>query len=124
MQVCAEILRAAFWFNPLTWIATRCLRRDSEMACDDAVLSLGVDGPNYATQLLDLATVLRPQRTVWSPGVAMARPSALERRITAMMNVSLNRRRLLRGPRVAICILALCVTVPIALLAQQASATF
>ena len=81
-------------------------------------------GPDYATQLLDLAKVLRPQRTVWSLGVAMARPSGLEKRITAMMNVSLNRRPLLRGPRVAICILALCVTIPIALLAQQAAATF
>ena len=41
-----------------------------------------------------------------------------------MMNASLNRRPLRHGPRVAICIIALCVTVPSALLAQQASATF
>jgi len=59
VQLAADALCALFWFNPLMWVATRCLRRDSELACDDAVLGLGVDGPDYATQLLDLAKALR-----------------------------------------------------------------
>ena len=119
VQLAADALRALFWFNPLMWVTTRCLRRDSELACDDAVLGLGVDGPDYATQLLDLAKVLRSPRPVLSPGVAMARPSGLERRISAMMNPTLSRQPFLRGSRLAVVAAALAVTVPLAVLAQS-----
>ena len=44
VQLAAELLRAIYWFNPLLWIACRQLRRESEHACDDAVLALGVEG--------------------------------------------------------------------------------
>ena len=119
VQLAADALRALFWFNPLMWVATRCLRRDSELACDDAVLGLGVDGPDYATQLLDLAKALRSPRPVLSPGVAMARPSGLERRISAMMNPTLSRQPFLRGSRFAVVAAALALTVPLAVLAQS-----
>ena len=122
-QVCAELLRAALWFNPLTWIVLRRQRRDSELACDDEVLGLGVAGPAYASQLLDLVQVLRSRRTLWSPGVAMARPSGFERRIAAMMNPSLRRQPLARGTRMAIVIAASCLTVPLAILAQPGPAS-
>ena len=122
-QVCAELLRAALWFNPLTWIVLRRQRRDSELACDDEVLGLGVAGPAYASQLLDLVQVLRSRRTLWPPGVAMARPSGFERRIVAMMNPSLRRQPLARGTRMAIVIAASCLTVPLAILAQPGPAS-
>ncbi len=47
-QLAAELLRAAYWFNPFAWIACRRLRQESEQACDDAVLNAGVAGPAYA----------------------------------------------------------------------------
>ena len=122
-QVCAELLRAALWFNPLTWIVLRRQRRDSELACDDEVLGLGVAGPAYASQLLDLVQILRSRRTLWPPGVAMARPSGFERRIAAMMNPSLRRQPLARGTRMAIVIAASCLTVPLAILAQPGPAS-
>ena len=121
--MCAELLRAALWFNPLTWIVLRSQQRDSELACDDEVLGLGVAGPAYASQLLDLVQVLRSRRTLWSPGVAMARPSGFERRIAAMMNPSLRRQPLARGTRMAIVIAASCLTVPLAILAQPGPAS-
>ena len=121
--MCAELLRAALWFNPLTWIVLRRQRRDSELACDDEVLGLGVAGPAYASQLLDLVQVLRSRRTLWPPGVAMARPSGFERRIVAMMNPSLRRQPLARGTRMAIVIAASCLTVPLAILAQPGPAS-
>jgi len=120
-QLCGEVLRAVFWFNPLTWMALHRLRRDSELACDDEVLGLGVDGPAYATHLLALARILRPRRAVLSPGVAMARPSGFERRITAMMNPSLRRQPLMGSARTAVLLAALCFTIPLAILAQSGS---
>jgi TonB family protein len=91
----AELLRAVYWFNPLMWIASRRLRRESEQAADDHVLSLGVAGPEYAAHLLDLARAFRNHRRSLLPDLpapAMLRPSSLERRVSAMLNTRLNRR--------------------------------
>ena len=104
VQIAAELLRAVYWFNPLIWIACRRLRRESEHACDDAVLGLGVEGTEYASHLLELARAFRQHRHTFLPAPAMARPSSLERRVSAMLNRSLNRtpltaRRLRRDRR-------------------------
>jgi TonB family protein len=100
-QLVAECLRAVYWFNPLVWVASRRLRQESEHACDDAVLSGGVAGPEYATHLLDLARSISRDRTPWLPAPAMARPSSLERRFVAMLNPDANRRPITRPARFA-----------------------
>ena len=56
VQMAAELVRSVYWFNPLVWIACRRLRLESEQACDDAVLKMGVEGSAYATELVDLAS--------------------------------------------------------------------
>jgi beta-lactamase regulating signal transducer with metallopeptidase domain len=103
-QMTAELLRSLYWFNPLVWIASRRLRRESEQACDDEVLNLGVDGPEYAGHLLDLARAARRHRRRLLPDVpapAMLRPSSLERRISAMLDTRLNRHAATRRARAA-----------------------
>jgi beta-lactamase regulating signal transducer with metallopeptidase domain len=89
-----ELLRAVYWFNPLVWIACTRLRQESEHACDDAVLTSGVDATDYATHLLDLARTLNAARRLNVPAPAMARASSLEGRICAMLNDRLDRRPL------------------------------
>src|SRR5215471_6668171 len=91
VQLAAEILRSAYWFNPLVWLACRRLRLESERACDDAVLGLGVDGSEYASELVTLARSFRSARQAFVPAAAIARPSSLERRVRAMLNAQLNR---------------------------------
>ena len=113
-QLLAELLRSIYWFNPLVWIACRRLRREGEHACDDTVLNLGVEGPDYATHLLDLARVLRHPKPMWSPAPAMARQSTLERRIRAMLNGHHNRQGITRIMRVATSIALLTMTLVIA----------
>lgn len=95
VQMAAEMVRSLYWFNPLLWNACKRLREESERACDDAVLNLGVDGSAYATQLVDLArTFTRRRRSMFPPlpAPAIARPSSLEKRIRAMLSIDLNRR--------------------------------
>jgi beta-lactamase regulating signal transducer with metallopeptidase domain len=96
----AELLRAAYWFNPLTWIVSRRLRDESEHACDDEVMSRGVEGTVYATELLELARILNAERPGWVAAPAMARASSLERRVTAMVTSTVNRQPVGRAPRV------------------------
>jgi TonB family protein len=122
-QITAELLRAVYWFNPLLWIACRRLRVESEQACDDEVLNRGVGGLEYATELLDLARALRQPPRTWFPAPAMARPSSLERRITAMLNVHLSHRPLTRTARALTALAILSLAVPLAGLSQAAPAT-
>lgn len=114
VQVGAEALRAIFWFNPLVWIVCRRLRRESELACDDEVIGLGVGGRDYAAHLLDLARQCRRFGSRWAAAVPMANPSTLERRIAAMLNPRLDRRPPSRGALLAVGIGLLLVTVPVA----------
>ena len=96
VQLAAQIVLASLWFNPLAWLACRQLRRDSEQACDDAVLDRG-PAPDYDGDLVSLARdCRRPSWSSWMPALPMAHPSTLERRIAAMLNPRLDRRPLSR----------------------------
>jgi TonB family protein len=121
IQMAAEILRSVYWFNPLVWIACRRLRQDSERACDDAVLNLGIDASEYATHLLDLARVFASGRRMRLPAPEMARPSSLEGRIRAMLNARINRQPTTRSAGLLTIVAISAVTVSIA--AAQTFAT-
>ena len=110
----AEVLRAFHWFNPLVWIACRRLRLEAEQACDDAVLRRGVEGPAYASHLLDIARSFGRHRRVWLPAPAMVRATTLERRVGAMLNPGLNRRPTTRVVRIATIAVAAILTASIA----------
>ena len=100
IQMIAEVARAFYWFNPLVWMACARLRQESEHACDDVVLSAGIEGTDYASHLLDIARALKGQPRALLPASAMARPSSLKGRIDAMLNVTLNRNPLTRFTRI------------------------
>jgi len=123
VQIVAEIARAVYWFNPLFWIACKHLRRESEHACDDAVLNLGIDGQTYAVHLLELARSLRNSDRAWPPVLAMAQPPNLERRFIAMLNPSLNHRPTTPVTLVIIAIAAICLTLPLAAVQLQQGAS-
>jgi TonB family protein len=114
VQITAEAVRIAFWFNPLVWIACTRLRRESEQACDDAVLGQDVPAREYAGLLLDLARKCRKPASTWASAVPMARPSTLERRITAMLNPAVNRAAPSRRSTITIVLLLSAITVPTA----------
>jgi TonB family protein len=119
LQLTAEVLRSVYWFNPLAWMACRQLRRESEHACDDAVLGAGVPASEYANHLLDLARTLNADRRAWLPAPAMARPSSLTGRITAMLNSRVSRSPLTRTMRLAAVIAFVAFTISIAGFAAQ-----
>ena len=43
-----------YWFHPLVWLAARQLRKTSEQAADDVVLSSNVAPPDYAEHLVGI----------------------------------------------------------------------
>jgi len=122
IQMLAEIARAGYWFNPLMWIACRRLRLESERATDDLVLRAGIEGSDYAEHLLDLARAFSRHRP-WLPAPAIARPSSLERRVSAMLNARVNRAPITRTARLGI-VAALSALAIIVASAQGAFSTF
>jgi TonB family protein len=114
VQMIAELARAVYWFNPLFWFLCRCLRAESEPACDNIVLNSGIHANDYAVHLLELARTLRDSSKAWSPVLAMSGPPNLERRFVAMLNPSLNRKPVGRTAVLVTSVFALLVAVPLA----------
>lgn len=114
IQIAAEMVRAVFWFNPLFWIACARLRRESEQACDDAVLEAGVSPSEYASHLVEIARACRPASPPVTTAMPIARPSTLEWRITAMLNTSLSRSAPSRRTLAVTLLVLLAITIPIA----------
>jgi beta-lactamase regulating signal transducer with metallopeptidase domain len=91
-QMVAHIACAAYWFNPLVWLAAQRLRAEREHACDDLVLATGTRGSDYADHLLDIARSLRSAAwPTWS-AVTMAHRSQLEGRLMAILDPAVPRR--------------------------------
>jgi TonB family protein len=91
VQLLATLITRVFWFNPVVWLASRQLRIESERACDDAVLNLGVEATDYAAQLIRVAraTAGRQARIGLAPAASQAR--GLERRIAATLDAHIDR---------------------------------
>jgi beta-lactamase regulating signal transducer with metallopeptidase domain len=114
IQLAGEVLRVMQPFNPLVWIACRQQRRESEYACDDAVLSAGVAPADYATHLFDIAKGFSGRQTIWATAPAIAEPSTLERRIVAMLQHQKNRQPVSRMGWAFVAIVAVAVSLPLA----------
>jgi TonB family protein len=122
IQMLAEGVRAGYWFNPIMWTVCRRLRQESEQATDDLVLHAGVSASDYAAHLLELARAFSRHRP-WLPAPAIARPSSLERRVSAMLNDRTNRAPITRAARLAIVAALAAVAIAVAS-AQGAFSTF
>jgi beta-lactamase regulating signal transducer with metallopeptidase domain len=124
VQLAGELLRIVYWFNPIMWLACSRVRQESEHACDDAVVNLGVQGRDYAVHLLELARAFGAARHTPFPAPAIApRPSSLQRRVSAMLNAHINRRPVTRLARTMTTAVLLGIALPIALFAQNTFAT-
>ncbi|HEY1599586.1 MAG TPA: carboxypeptidase regulatory-like domain-containing protein [Pirellulales bacterium] len=85
-QLAARMAASLYWFHPLVWLAVRRMREERERACDDRVLSVGVEALDYAKGLVEVAAALggRPARLVG--GIGMAEHCELEDRVRAILD--------------------------------------
>lgn len=82
----AQFACALYWFHPLAWLATRQVRQESEHACDNLVLGAGVGPAHYADHILAVARYARARRGTPVAAMAMVHPSALGRRVEAVLD--------------------------------------
>lgn len=84
VQMLALAVCALYWPNPLVWFGARRLRREAEIAADDAVIVSGIKPSTYASALLRIANDFQNRPLSHMP-LAMAAPSALEQRVEAVL---------------------------------------
>lgn len=111
----ARTALALHWWNPLAWLAWREFLNERERATDDLVLNAGIPPAEYAGHLLDIAR----HSAVGYAGVAMARPSQLESRLTAILDATRNRTAPRRTAAVVAALFAAAVVTPLAALQAQ-----
>jgi bla regulator protein blaR1 len=83
VQLLGRVTLALYWPHPLIWIAWRRFVLEAERACDDAVVR-SFEPSSYASQLVALARRITSDRPV--PALAMASPSRLAERVTAILD--------------------------------------
>ncbi len=113
----AQLACAVYWFNPLAWVAAKRVRAERERACDDLVLAAGTPGADYATQLLDIARVMRAGRfpaIAAGASLAMAHRSQLEGRLMAILDPSVPRSGVSRMRTLAVAAVAAFTLIPLA----------
>lgn len=116
-NLAVESIRCLYWVNPLVWAATRRVAVERERACDDLVLTRGIDANDYASHLVEFA---RQQRRL--PAAAMAEVSNLEGRLMAILNPEVRRNAAWRGALLAAMTLV-ALTLPVTLGMTQSSRT-
>ena len=114
-RLITTLITAFYWPNVLVWLAAKAWRTVQEQAADDLVISAGAVAERYALQLLDAARSVQAAGGLRAPAMAMAQPSTLETRLSAIMDDSRNRssyslRGALTGLVTAFAVLVLCAT--------------
>jgi hypothetical protein len=117
-NLCGDVAKAIYWFNPAIYFALRRMRAESERACDDRVLLSGTEPSRYAHMLLGMAS----RGALPDAATAMARPRELESRLLAVLDARAPRAPLPRRMSVMFAGLGLVVALPTAALTLQAAA--
>ena len=118
----AYVVCAVFWYNPLAWYAARQMRLEREQACDDLVLRRDTLPSDYAGELLQLAAGFTGRSLIDWATVPMARRSALEGRLLAILDEKRNRAGATRVSMVGAMVFAAVVIIPVAMLRAATTA--
>jgi beta-lactamase regulating signal transducer with metallopeptidase domain len=111
-----------YWVHPLAWWASRRLRIERELACDDRVIMAGAAAREYAGHLLEIAYTFAAHRAP-ALAVSMARPKQLEGRLLAVLDSERNRTQPARRLRIAAAGIAATLLLPISMATSSAAAT-
>ncbi len=92
VRILSRIACSIFWFNPLAWLAYRAMIREQEKACDLMVLQAGIKPSTYASSLLQVKLASTGSQRLAAAAVGMAGDSALDERLTTILNKHITHR--------------------------------
>ena len=82
----ANLATAVQWFNPLIWMVRGRMARESELACDDSVLAIGIQSQEYAQHLLHTARDWGRSHRLVAAGLALTNNNQLKGRIMSVLS--------------------------------------
>lgn len=118
-QWVARLTCVLYWGHPLLWVAKRQMRVERELACDDAVLTMGEPPDAYAGHLFDVAAAIQERSRRLDAAVAMAHRSQVEQRICSILQDSLNRSPVTRRTGRLLMTATLAVVIALSLLSPS-----
>ena len=121
-QLLGGLACSMHWFNPLAWLAYRCMAMERERACDDLVIATGCSETEYADHLLHIVSKFRSHPFVTWAAISMGHRSWLERRLMAILDRQHSRRGLTHASLVTAVIVSTMLIVPLAALRPIANA--
>jgi TonB family protein len=121
-QLLARAALCVQWFHPLAWFAWREFLKERERAADDLVLRTGALPSEYAGHLLEIARTHQAAPAGAAAGIAMARQSQLEGRVTAILDSNVKRGTAGRTALAASVLAALVLAAPLATVRAQSQA--
>ncbi len=116
-SVCLLLARTAgalYWFHPFVRSLVRAARRECEQACDDRVLESGIRASAYADHLLTIARGAVGRDTLGGAVLAIARRSNLERRLSSILRLGVERRPASRRATALAALASLVLLLPLA----------
>lgn len=119
LHLMARAALSVYWWNPLCWFAWRELLKERERATDDLVLGAGTRASDYAGHLLEIARSMQAPAPVSAAAIAMAQPSQLEDRLSAILDDGRRRRTQGRTPEWIAALMALTLAAPLAVLRAE-----
>lgn len=119
MHLLARTALNLYWWNPLAWLAWRAFLKEREHATDDLVLAAGARASEYAGHLLEVARTMQATPALGWAAIAMARPSNLEGRLSAILDERIRRANPGRAAALAAAALAVALIAPLAAVRAQ-----
>ena len=119
LHLLGRLALAVYWFHPLVWLAAFQMRKTSEQAADDVVLSANVAPPDYAQHLVDIAGQLRGLQSFTQAALPMASRSDLEGRLLAILDRRRSHRGIQRKTCLGLLFVAMLFVLPCALLRRS-----
>ncbi len=111
-QIIGRASLSLYWFHPLGWLAAKESVSSRELACDEAVLALGIRPSAYATHLLELAEGLNTRPSLAT--LPMVQKSQLEKRIMHILKPNRPRTSSLLSALALVLLTAISLTAAIA----------
>jgi|GEM_PF-3778921 len=84
-NILSILVKAIYWFNPLSWVSLQQFRLNREWACDETLILLGTDKYTYAESLLAVATLRHQPTSNKYLAPYFAKPRHLSDRISRLL---------------------------------------
>lgn len=104
IMILVRLSLAAFWFNPLSWIVFRELKKEQEKACDEMVLEAGIKPSAYAADLLMLKRAAGAPRSVSPELLGLFGRSRFDDRLAAILRSKSTFKEIRMKNKIILCV--------------------